>query len=67
MSGLTGVELTRFRARRTIMALVLLAIVLSGVFAAKTAWDTRPISAEDLATAQAQAEIESSRRAPRPT
>lgn len=59
MSGLTGVELTRFRARRTIMALVLLAIVLSGVFAAKTAWDTRPISAEDLATAQAQAEIES--------
>lgn len=59
MTGLLRVELTRFRARRTILALVLAAIVLSGVFAAKTAWDTRPVSAEDRATAQAQAEMES--------
>lgn len=59
MTGLFRVELSRFRSRRSIMALVLAAIVLSGVFAAKTAWDTRPISAQDRATAQAQAQIES--------
>jgi hypothetical protein len=59
MTRLVRVELTRYRARRTIMLLVLAAIVLSGVFAAKIAWDTRPITAEDRATARAQAEIES--------
>lgn len=58
MSGLVRVELTRYRCRRTIMMLLLAAIVLSGVFAAQTLWDTRPISAEDRATATAQAEID---------
>jgi ABC-2 type transport system permease protein len=58
VTGLVQVEVTRYRWRRTIMLLVLAAIVLSGVFAARTAWDTRPISAEDRATARAQAEIE---------
>ena len=39
------------------MLLVAAAIVLSGLFAAKLAWDTRPITPEDLATAKAQAAI----------
>ena len=52
---LVGVELTRFRSRRAILLLVAAAIVLSGLFAAKLAWDTRPITPEDLATAKAQA------------
>ncbi len=51
------VELTRFGGRRAILLLAAAAIVLSGVFAAKLAWDTRPISAQDYATAKAQAEI----------
>jgi hypothetical protein len=54
---LVGVELTRFRSRRAILLLVAAAIVLSGLFAAKLAWDTRPITPEDLATAKAQAAI----------
>jgi len=54
---LVGVELSRFRSRRAILLLVAAAIVLSGLFAAKLAWDTRPITPADLATAKAQAAI----------
>ena len=54
---LVGVELSRFRGRRAILLLVAAAIVLCGLFAAKLAWDTRPITPEDLATAKAQAAI----------
>ena len=54
---LVGVELTRFRSRRAILLLAAAAIVLSAVFAAKLAWDTRPLTPGDLATAKAQAAI----------
>lgn len=59
MIALLGVELSRFRSRRAIVALVILAAVLTGVLAAKAAYDTRPLSASDLETAEAQAKIAS--------
>ena len=52
------VELSRFRSRRAIALLLLAAAILTAVLAATTIWETRPLSAQDLATAQAQAEQE---------
>ncbi|MGH3332913.1 MAG: hypothetical protein ACRDPJ_16570 [Nocardioidaceae bacterium] len=48
------VELTRFRSRRAIVLMLVAAALLTAVVAATTIWDTRPITAEDRAAAQAQ-------------
>ena len=56
MIGLIGVELTRFRTRRAIALLILLAAVLAALVAFKSAWDTRPPSELEIATAEARAE-----------
>ena len=61
MIGLIGVELTRYRARRAIALLVLAAALLAAVVAFKSAWDTRPPSKLEIATAQAAAEREATR------
>lgn len=58
---LVRVELGRYRSRRGIALLVLLTVLLSAVVAFKTAWDTRPLSGQEIATARAQADIESTR------
>lgn len=52
------VELTRFLSRRLLLLLVLAALAAAALVAGKTAWDTRPPSSAELATAQAQAEID---------
>lgn len=61
MIRLIGVELTRYRARRAIALLILLAALLAAVVAFKSAWDTRPPSKLELATAQATAEHDATR------
>ncbi len=58
MKNLVRVELTRFRTRRAIVLLVLLAAVLAAFVAFESAWDTRPASRAEIATAQANADIE---------
>lgn len=55
MRRLIGVELTRYRSRRAIGWLLVAAALLTLLVAAKTAWDTRPITAAEHASAQAQA------------
>ena len=52
------VELTRFRSRRAIVLLLVAAALLTGLLAASTVWETRPVSAADQARAQAQADAE---------
>ncbi|MFZ5849457.1 MAG: hypothetical protein ACOYX5_18980 [Actinomycetota bacterium] len=52
------VELSRFRSRRAIVLIVLAAALLVGLVAGTTVWDTRPVSATELARAEAQAEKE---------
>ncbi|MGL5826338.1 MAG: hypothetical protein ACRCYU_16225 [Nocardioides sp.] len=54
MIRLLRVELTRVRWRRAIRLLVIGVFVLVGLVAAAAWWDSRPISASDLAEAQAQ-------------
>ncbi|MFL6021808.1 MAG: hypothetical protein ACJ72O_00570 [Marmoricola sp.] len=61
MIGLIRVELTRYRARRAIALLILLAAVLAALVAWKSAWDTRPPSKLEVATAKANAEHEANR------
>ena len=61
MIRLLRVELTRFRSRRVIALLVLLAAVLAAGVAAKSAWDTRPLSDQEVATAKAQAAMDADR------
>ena len=61
MTGLLRVELTRFRCRRVIVLLVLLAAVLAALVAFQSAWETRPPSSAEVATARANAEIEAAR------
>lgn len=56
MMGLAWVETIRFCTRRAIVALLLLGVLVTAALAFKTAWDTRPPSAQEQATAQAQAE-----------
>ena len=54
---LVGVELNRLRSRRAILLLAVAAILLGGLLATRLLWNTRPITAEERATAVAQAEI----------
>lgn len=61
MTGLIRVELARYRSRRAIALLLLLAALLAGVVALKSAWDTRPPSSLEIATAKATAEREANR------
>jgi hypothetical protein len=59
MIGLLRVELTRFRWRRAVLILVVAAVVVPGIILAATAWNTRPISAEDRQHAEQQVKIDS--------
>jgi ABC-2 type transport system permease protein len=61
MTRLLRVELARYRSRRVIALLLLLAALLAALVAAKSAWDTRPITAQEAATARANAELASQR------
>lgn len=61
MSGLIRVELTRYRTRRVILLILAVAAVLTALVAFKTAWDTRPPSATETATANAAAVADNSR------
>lgn len=58
MTHLVRVELARYRSRRIIALLLLLAALLAALVAAKSAWDTRPITAQEAATARANADME---------
>lgn len=48
MIRLVGVELTRLRWRRAVLALLLLAIVVPAIIAASRVWATRPVSQDEL-------------------
>ena len=61
MTHLVRVELTRYRSRRVIALLLLLAALLAALVAAKTAWDSRPITAQEVATAKKDAELAAQR------
>ncbi|RNL64281.1 hypothetical protein EFK50_07060 [Nocardioides marmoriginsengisoli] len=61
MKRLILVELTRYRTRRAIVLLVLLAALLAAFVAFQSAWDTRPPTEAEIATAQANADIEATR------
>lgn len=52
------VELTRFRSRRAIALMLVATALLTAVIAATTVWGTRPVSADDLAAAEAKARAE---------
>ncbi|HEX6485698.1 MAG TPA: hypothetical protein VF012_03230 [Nocardioidaceae bacterium] len=56
------VELNRFRSRRAIALMLLAAMLLAALFAFTTIWDTRPVSAADVARAEAQVERDKSSR-----
>lgn len=58
MKNLIAVELARYRTRRAIALLLLLAALLAAFVAFQSAWDTRPPSRSEIATAQANADIE---------
>lgn len=53
---LLGVELTRLRWRRTVLALLAAAILIPLVIGAAVVWDTRPVSTADLVAAQEMAD-----------
>ena len=55
---LLAVELTRLRARRAVVVLVLGAIAVTMVALAVTLWTNRPVSSAELAQAQQQADRE---------
>jgi hypothetical protein len=61
VTRLLGTELTRFRVRRGIALLLALAALCTVAAAFFTAWETRPPSASEIATAKAQADIDGSR------
>jgi hypothetical protein len=61
MTGLLRVELARYRSRRVIALLLLLAALLAALVAAKSAWDTRPITKQEAATARVNAELAAQR------
>jgi ABC-2 type transport system permease protein len=61
MGRLIRVELSRYGSRRAIALLILLAALLAALVAFKTAWDTRPPSKLEVATAQARAEHDATR------
>ncbi len=58
---LLRVELTRFRSRRAVMLLVAICILAAGAMAGSNLWDTRPLTAQDRAVAQSQADREAAR------
>jgi len=51
---LLRVELSRFVSRRAVVLLLLAATVITVAITAMTIWNTRPVSADDLARARAQ-------------
>jgi ABC-2 type transport system permease protein len=55
---LVRVELARYRSRRIIALLLLLTALVVALVAVKSAWDTRPITAQEAATARANAEMD---------
>jgi hypothetical protein len=61
MTDLVRVELARYRSRRIIALLLLLAALLAALVAAKSAWDTRPITKQEAATAQVNADLAAQR------
>lgn len=61
MTALLRVELARYRSRRAIALLVLLAALLAALVAAKSAWDTRPITRQETETAQVNADLAAQR------
>jgi len=61
MTGLVRVELARYRSRRVIVLLIAIGALLAGLVAFQSAWDTRPLTDAEVATAQAQADIEADR------
>ncbi len=58
---LLAVELNRFRSRRAIGLLALAAILVAAVLVGATAWQTRPLTADDRTNATAQADLEGQR------
>jgi ABC-2 type transport system permease protein len=61
MKTLIGVELARYRSRRVILLILAAAALLTALVAFKTAWDTRPPSATEIATAHAAEVSDASR------
>lgn len=61
MIRLIRTELTRFRVRPAVALLMAIAVLAAISVAFITAWDTRPPSRDELATAQAQASIDRDR------
>ncbi|RLV49113.1 hypothetical protein D9V37_11125 [Nocardioides mangrovicus] len=57
MRRLVGVELARFRSSRVVLAVLVVAVVAAGLFAFRTAYDSRPFSRAEVATARAQASM----------
>lgn len=55
---LFGVELTRFRSRRAIALTLLATFLLTAFIAGSTIWETRPVSAAEMARAEALAQQE---------
>lgn len=55
--GLLRVEFNRFFSRRAIAALLMLGVLVTAALAFKTAWDTRPPTQQEIATARADAEL----------
>jgi ABC-2 type transport system permease protein len=56
------VELSRFRSRRAVVLMLVGAALVTAFLAGSTIWETRPVSATDLARAEQQAEADSQRR-----
>jgi cell division protein FtsB len=61
MTRLVRVELARYRTRRIIALLLVVAAAVAAVVAFKSAWDTRPITKQEAATARANADIQAER------
>jgi hypothetical protein len=61
MTHLVRVELARYRSRRIIALLLLLTALLAALVAVKSAWDTRPITKQEAATAAKDAAIDAER------
>jgi ABC-2 type transport system permease protein len=61
MTRLIRVELARYRSRRVIALLLLLAALLAALVAAKSAWDTRPITKQEEETARVNADLAAQR------
>ncbi|MBO9520683.1 MAG: hypothetical protein J7518_04020 [Nocardioidaceae bacterium] len=61
MIRLVGTELTRYRVRRATGLVVLLAVLAAAAIAALTAWESRPLTRTEIATAQVKASQDSDR------